>query len=79
VFEMRAYLFLLSIFTGRVVRFLVLGFLVVKFGPDIVTLVTAVMTRHLPWVLAGLVAVIAVIVSHIHFRKNKTRQRTEVA
>jgi hypothetical protein len=57
----------------------VLGFLVVKFGPDIVTLVTAVMTRHLPWVLAGLVAVIAVIVSHIHFRKNKARQRTEVA
>ncbi|HVH86703.1 MAG TPA: VTT domain-containing protein, partial [Terriglobales bacterium] len=37
VFEMRTYLFLLSIFTGRVIRFLVLGFLVVKFGPGIVT------------------------------------------
>ncbi len=73
VFEMRIYLFLLSIFCGRVVRFLILGLLVVKFGPDIVILVTAVMTQHLPWVLAGLGAIILIIVSHMQFRKNRTR------
>jgi membrane protein YqaA with SNARE-associated domain len=73
VFEMRPYLFLLSIFTGRVIRFLLLGFLVVKFGPNIVTLVTAVMARHLWWVLLGFAALIAVIVAHLHFRRRKER------
>lgn len=74
VFEMRPYLFMLSIFAGRVIRFLVLGFLVVKFGPNIVSLVTAVMARHLWWVLLGFVVVIAVIVSHMHLRKRATNQ-----
>jgi membrane protein DedA with SNARE-associated domain len=73
VFEMRPYLFLLSIFSGRVIRFLLLGALVVKFGPGIVILVTAVMTRHLPWVLVGLAAIIAIIVSHMRFRKSRAR------
>ena len=41
VFEMRVPLFMLSIFCGRIVRFFVLGFLVVRFGPGIVILVTA--------------------------------------
>ncbi|HEX6494824.1 MAG TPA: VTT domain-containing protein [Acidobacteriaceae bacterium] len=69
VFEMRPPLFMLSIFVGRIIRFLLLGFLVVKFGPNIVTLVTAVMARHLWWVLLGFVLLIAVIVSHLHLRR----------
>jgi membrane protein YqaA with SNARE-associated domain len=69
VFEMRVYLFMLAIFIGRVIRFLVLGFLVVKFGPNIITLATAVMARHLWWVLLGFVLLIAVIVSGIHLRR----------
>jgi membrane protein YqaA with SNARE-associated domain len=69
VFEMRPHLFMLSIFVGRIIRFLLLGFLVVKFGPNIVTLVTAVMARHLWWVLLGFVVLIAVIVSHLHLRR----------
>ena len=71
VFEMRVHLFMLSIFTGRVIRFLVLGFLVVKFGPGIVSLVTAVMARHLAWVFLGFVVLIALVVSHLKFRKSR--------
>jgi membrane protein DedA with SNARE-associated domain len=70
---MRPYLFLLSIFAGRVVRFLLLGFLVVKFGPNIVSLVTAVMARHLWWVVLGFAVLIAVIASHIHRRRRLGR------
>src|SRR6185312_16404709 len=75
VFEMRPYLFLLSIFAGRVIRFLILGFLVVKFGPNIVSLVTAVMARHLWWVLLGFVVVIAVIVSGLHLKRRQEIRR----
>jgi membrane protein YqaA with SNARE-associated domain len=71
VFEMRVHLFMLSIFTGRVIRFLVLGFLVVRFGPGIVNLVTAVMARHLAWVFVGFAVLIALIASHLKFRKSR--------
>ncbi len=77
VFEMRPYLFLLSIFAGRVIRFIVLGFLVVKFGPGIVSLVSAVMARHLIWVFVVLAILIAAILSHLHFRKSRTRTKEE--
>ena len=77
VFEMRVHLFMLSIFTGRVIRFLLLGFLVVKFGPGIVNLVTAVMARHLAWVFGGLVVLIALIVSHLKFRKSRASRTNQ--
>lgn len=75
VFEMRPHLFLLSIFAGRVVRFLVLGFLVVRFGPGIVSLVTAVMAKHLPWVFAGFAVLLAIVLSHIHLRKSRANSK----
>jgi membrane protein YqaA with SNARE-associated domain len=36
VIEMKVWRFLLSIFTGRMVRFLILSFLTIKFGPGVV-------------------------------------------
>lgn len=77
VFEMRPLLFMLAVFAGRVIRFLVLGFLVVKFGPGIVNLVTAVMAKHLIWVLLAFAVLIAVIVSHLKFRKVRANRKTE--
>lgn len=74
VFEMRPLLFMLSIFAGRVIRFLLLGFLVVKFGPGIVNLVTAVMARHLVWVFVGFAVIIAVVVTHMRFRKARVNR-----
>jgi len=75
VFEMRPVLFMLSIFAGRVVRFLILGFLVVRFGPGIVNLVTAIMARHLVWVLVGFLALIAFFIYEFKFRRPRAYQR----
>jgi len=77
VFEMRASLFMLSIFVGRIVRFFVLGFLVVRFGPGIVALVTAIMQRHLLWVFLGFLVLLVLIVSHLRFRKTRATQEAE--
>ena len=71
VFEMRLDLFLLSIFTGRAIRFLILGFLVVKFGPGIVNLVMAIMASHLVWVFIAFAVLLAIVVSHIQLRKRR--------
>ena len=60
VSEMGFARFLLAIFSGRMVRFLVLGLLTIKFGPDVVHILGALFREHLYWVLligaAGIVA-----------------------
>ena len=75
VFEMRPILFMLAIFAGRVIRFLILGFLVVRFGPGIVSLITAVMAQHLIWVLVGFVVLIGIFVYEFKFRRPRAAQR----
>jgi membrane protein YqaA with SNARE-associated domain len=77
VFEMRPYLFLLSIFAGRVIRFIILGFLVVKFGPGIVSMITAVMIRHLPWVFVGFAILLAAVLSHIKFKQSRAKRKAK--
>lgn len=56
VFEMRFRDFIVAIFAGRFVRFLVLSGLVLWFGPQIVGLAGALFKRHFYWVL-GVIAV----------------------
>jgi membrane protein YqaA with SNARE-associated domain len=51
VFEMKFRDFLIAIFAGRFVRFLVLSLLVLWFGPEIVGLFGGVFKRHWIWVL----------------------------
>ena len=51
VSEMGFLRFLLAIFSGRLVRFLVLSLLTLKFGPDVVKLIAALFSRHLYVVL----------------------------
>lgn len=75
VFEMRPALFMLAIFVGRVIRFLILGFLVVRFGPGIVGLVTVVMARHLVWVLVAFLLLIGLFVYEFKFRRPRANQR----
>jgi membrane protein YqaA with SNARE-associated domain len=53
--EMRFSHFLLAIFSGRFVRFLVLALLTLKFGPQIVDLTGALLRNHLGWVLGAVV------------------------
>jgi membrane protein YqaA with SNARE-associated domain len=59
VSEMSFSRFLLAIFSGRMVRFLVLGLLTIKFGPDVVHWLGTVFRQHyyliLEAVIAGLV------------------------
>lgn len=51
VFEMKFRDFLVAIFAGRFVRFLVLSVLVLWFGPQIVALFGGVFKRHWIWIL----------------------------
>jgi membrane protein YqaA with SNARE-associated domain len=53
--EMRFSHFLLAIFSGRFVRFLVLALLTLKFGPQIVDLTGTLFRHHLGWVLGAVV------------------------
>ena len=56
VAEMRFSHFLLAIFSGRFLRFLLLSFLVIRFGPQIVSLVGGVMHNHLRVLIAVIAA-----------------------
>ena len=58
VFEMRFRDFLVAIFLGRFVRFLVLSALVIWFGPQIVGPFGSVVARHWAWVAAGVAAAV---------------------
>lgn len=56
VFEMNFAHFLVAIFAGRFVRFLLLGLLTIKFGPQFVEVAGRVLTQHWGWLL-GAVAI----------------------
>ncbi len=61
VFEMHFTHFLLAIFCGRMVRFLVLSVLTLFFGPHVVTFAGVLIHRHLALTLASAVVVLLVI------------------
>lgn len=60
VFEMNFWHFLLAIFAGRMVRFLLLSVLVLKFGEQAVALAAALIARHWPFVALALAALAGV-------------------
>jgi membrane protein YqaA with SNARE-associated domain len=60
VAEMSIGHFLLAIFLGRTVRFLVLGILVVKFGPGVVHTFRIFFSHHFHWVLIAAAVALAV-------------------
>lgn len=63
VFEMHFSHFLLAIFAGRMVRFLLLSLLVMTFGPKAVTLAGEMLSQHATWPLLalGLAIIVGVI------------------
>jgi membrane protein YqaA with SNARE-associated domain len=73
VFEMRFTHFLMAIFAGRFVRFLILSLLTLWFGPQIVQLVGGLFQQHFYSVL-GVVAITGLLLWVI-FRNRKTRLR----
>ena len=57
-FEMNFAHFLLAIFLGRFVRFLIEALLTIWFGPGIVTLTGRVFAHHFVWILVGVGALL---------------------
>jgi membrane protein YqaA with SNARE-associated domain len=72
VAEMSVSHFLLAIFLGRMVRFLTLAFLVLRFGPGIVNVVAAFFSHHFHWVLiaAGVGLAVYLLVRRVRHRSN---------
>ena len=76
VSEMSFVRFLLAVFSGRVVRFLALAVLTLKFGPDVVRLTGDLFRRHYYWLLvAVLVGLMVWLV--IRRKKRKTVESME--
>jgi membrane protein YqaA with SNARE-associated domain len=53
--EMSFVRFLLAVFSGRMVRFLALATLTIKFGPDVVRLTGELFEHHYYWILGAIV------------------------
>lgn len=62
VFEMPIVHFMLAVFVGRIVRFGVEAFLVIRYGPQIMHTLSAIVQKHLAAGLAVLVIIIALAV-----------------
>jgi membrane protein YqaA with SNARE-associated domain len=62
VFEMKTRDFMLAVFVGRVIRFSVLSFLTIRYGPEMVHVLTDAARRHLAVSMMGLGVVIVVLV-----------------
>ena len=60
VSEMQFSHFLLAIFAGRFLRFLLLAGLTIKFGPDIVHIMGSVFKTHWQWVLGAVLVGLAI-------------------
>src|SRR5947207_5308297 len=60
VTEMSIGHFLLAIFFGRVVRFLVLGILVLEFGPGVVHTLRIFFSHHFHWIVLAAIGMLAV-------------------
>jgi membrane protein YqaA with SNARE-associated domain len=61
VFEMKITTFMLSVFVGRVIRYLVTAILTIEYGPEIVHIADRLATRHRFALIAGVVGVLAVL------------------
>lgn len=70
VSEMGFVRFLLAVFCGRIVRFLILAFLTIEFGPEVVHLTGELVRRHYYWVVA--VAVVGLTVWWALRRRKRT-------
>jgi membrane protein YqaA with SNARE-associated domain len=73
VFEMRFRDFVMAMFAGRCVRFLVLSLLTLWFGPQIVELIGTVVRQHFSWLLGAIAG--GVLVWLLMRRSRKRRQK----
>jgi membrane protein DedA with SNARE-associated domain len=76
VTEMRYVHFLLSIFVGRLLRFIILGTLIIAYGPEILSFMASVFRDHR---VAAMVVVAVTVLAGVLFVKlrHRTPQPTE--
>jgi membrane protein YqaA with SNARE-associated domain len=74
-FEMRLSRFLAAIFAGRLVRFLILAILTIRFGPQFVQFAGDLLHQHSRWVLAAMAVVVVLVL--IVWRRKKNGNQTE--
>jgi len=78
-FEVRLRDFLLAIFFGRVVRFAILAFLVLVFGPYAIHFVRSLVRENLPLVLGAVAAAVLIgLVIWRYLQRRKNRQSSAV-
>jgi membrane protein YqaA with SNARE-associated domain len=77
VTEMRYPHFLLAIFVGRLLRFIILGGLIVAYGPEILSFLMAAFRHHRLATFAVIAAVAAVIVFLVRRNSSSTGALTE--
>lgn len=71
--EMKPFRFVLSIFTGRFVRFIIEGILVIRYGPHVIALLAEMFRHHRMSVIAGIIGL--AIVGWWVWRMRKVRER----
>ena len=74
-FEMRFERFLLAIFAGRFVRFMILALLTIKFGPQAMEIARRVFLHHMPLVVG---VVLAALIALLIWRRKKRGVATVV-
>ena len=62
VFEMKTRNFMLSVFAGRFIRYIITALLTIEYGPQIVNMVTVLTTRHRIVLAIVLLALLALLV-----------------
>ena len=77
VTEMRYVHYMLSVFVGRLLRFLLLGTLIIAFGPEIFGFLAMAYKHHRGATFAGLAILVALIVALVRFSKSRGRAKTE--
>jgi membrane protein YqaA with SNARE-associated domain len=77
VTEMRYVHFLLSIFLGRLLRFLILGTLIIAYGPEILSFMASVLRDHRTAAIVVVVAIVLAGFLFARFRHTRTPQPTE--
>ena len=71
VSEMKFTHFLMAIFAGRFVRFMVLAILTLVFGPQFVRIFGGIFKQHWPWVLAAVAVGLAIWLAVILLKKRR--------
>lgn len=79
VFKMRIRDFLAAVFLGRLVRFTIEGILVVRYGPQIVTIIHDLARKHLAALLIGIGVVLGLLVLFAVRKSMRKRKSSEAA